>query len=65
MRVHLHVTFQEDEADILHCGLSEHAFLSFEVELMLVEDVCDGYPTPYNESPFPGALPVTMATTTT
>jgi len=26
---------------------------------------CEGYTTPYNESPFPGALLVTMATTTT
>ena len=26
---------------------------------------CEGYTTPYNESPFPGVLPATMATTTT
>ena len=26
---------------------------------------CEGYTTPYNNSPFPGALLVTMATTTT
>jgi len=26
---------------------------------------CEGYTPPYNESTFPGALPVTMATTTT
>ena len=28
-------------------------------------DACEGYTTPYNESPFPGELPAMMATTTT
>src|SRR5882724_6615156 len=41
--VHFYVTFQEDEVEILYCGLSKCAFLSLEVELMLVEDIEDLY----------------------
>src|SRR5882724_3051982 len=41
--VHFYATFQEDEAEILHYGSSEHAFLSLEVEPMIVEDVEDLY----------------------
>jgi len=37
------VTFQKDEAKIIHCGSSECALLCLEVELMLVEDVEDPY----------------------
>src|SRR5882724_11187395 len=31
----------------------------------ILTGACEGYTTPYNESPFPGALTVMMATTTT
>ena len=37
------MTFQKDEAKIIHCGSSECALLCLEVELMLVEDVEDPY----------------------
>jgi len=38
-RIHLYTTFQEDEPEILYHGLPKCALLSFEVELMSVEDV--------------------------
>src|SRR5882724_4548632 len=37
------MTFRKNEPDILYCGLPEGALLSFEVELMSVEDVQDPY----------------------
>jgi len=39
----------------------------FETLVMFISltNSCEGYTTPYNESPFPGALPAMMATTTT
>src|SRR5882724_5466058 len=42
-RIHLYMTFQKDEPEILYCGLSECALLSFEVEPMSEEDVQDPY----------------------
>ena len=42
-RVHLHPIFWKDKTKILYCGLSEHAFLSFKVELMPAEDIQDPY----------------------
>ena len=39
--IHLHLTFQKNEAKILYCGLLECALLGLKVELMLVEDVND------------------------
>jgi len=38
-RIHLYMTFRQDEAEILYHGLSECAFLSLEVEPMSAEDV--------------------------
>jgi len=40
-RIHLYVTFQQDEAEIFYCGLSECAFLGLEVEPMFGEDIQD------------------------
>src|SRR5882724_7005478 len=37
------MTFQEDEAEVFDCGLLEGAFLHFEVEMVLTEDVKDSY----------------------
>jgi len=37
------MTFRQDEAEILYCGLSECAFLGLEVEPVFVEDVQDLY----------------------
>jgi len=36
--IHLHSTFQEDEAKVFSCGPFKHAFLHFEVDTMLLED---------------------------
>ena len=38
-RIHLYMTFQKDEAEILYCHLSKCALLGPEVEPMLAEDV--------------------------
>ena len=35
------MTFWEDEADVLNCGLFQGALLCFEVEMVLMEDVED------------------------
>jgi len=37
------VTFQEDEAKVLNCGLFKGELLCFEVEMVLMEDVEDSY----------------------
>ena len=42
-QVHLHVTFQEDEAKVLDCGLFKGELLHCEVETVLTEDVKDSY----------------------
>jgi len=42
-RIHLYVTFQKDETEILYHGLSKCALLGLEVEPMFVEDVQDLY----------------------
>jgi len=41
--VHLYMTFQEDEAEVLNHGLFKGALLHFEVEMVLMEDVKDSY----------------------
>src|SRR5882724_7341998 len=38
-RIHLYMTFREDEPKILYCGLPECPLLGFEVEPMSAEDV--------------------------
>ena len=44
--VHLHATFQEDEAEVLDCGLLKGALLHFEVDMVFMEDVGDSYYNP-------------------